>query len=140
MHMRKPNSVSQSWAFLLAAMVAYLPANLYPVMNRFLNLADFESVKKHAWLLKLAFGLPMKDPNHMPVTRDLSSAKRDAILTFLADPQEGAGAPRKVRVTATEERKPPDYETMDAGDFAKGGKAAAAARRLILQGKQGNAR
>jgi len=33
MHMRKPNSVSQSWAFLLAAIVAYLPANLYPVMT-----------------------------------------------------------------------------------------------------------
>jgi paraquat-inducible protein A len=33
MHMRKPNSVSQTWAFLLAAMVAYLPANLYPVMT-----------------------------------------------------------------------------------------------------------
>jgi len=33
MHMRKPNSVSHTWAFLLAAMVAYLPANLYPVMT-----------------------------------------------------------------------------------------------------------
>jgi paraquat-inducible protein A len=33
MHLRKPNSISQSWAFLLAAMIAYLPANLYPVMT-----------------------------------------------------------------------------------------------------------
>jgi paraquat-inducible protein A len=33
MHIRKPNSASQTWAFLIAAMIAYLPANLYPVMT-----------------------------------------------------------------------------------------------------------
>ena len=33
MHFRKANSISTSWAFLLAAMIAYLPANLYPVMT-----------------------------------------------------------------------------------------------------------
>ncbi len=33
MHMRKPASISNSWAFLIAAMIAYLPANLYPVMT-----------------------------------------------------------------------------------------------------------
>ena len=32
MHFRKVNSISTTWAFLLAAMIAYLPANLYPVM------------------------------------------------------------------------------------------------------------
>lgn len=31
--MRKPNSLSTTWALLIAAMVAYLPANLYPVMT-----------------------------------------------------------------------------------------------------------
>ena len=33
MHMRKVNSISTTWAFLIAAMIAYLPANLYPVMT-----------------------------------------------------------------------------------------------------------
>jgi paraquat-inducible protein A len=33
MHFRKVNSISTTWAFLLAAMIAYLPANLYPVMT-----------------------------------------------------------------------------------------------------------
>ncbi|MEN8761378.1 MAG: paraquat-inducible protein A, partial [Thiogranum sp.] len=33
MHFRKVNSVSTCWAFLLAAVIAYLPANLYPVMT-----------------------------------------------------------------------------------------------------------
>jgi paraquat-inducible protein A len=32
-HTRKPNSISRTWAFLLAAMVLYIPANLLPVMN-----------------------------------------------------------------------------------------------------------
>ena len=33
MHFRKVNSISTTWAFLIAAMIAYLPANLYPVMT-----------------------------------------------------------------------------------------------------------
>jgi len=32
-HARKPNSISRTWAFLIAAMVLYIPANLLPVMN-----------------------------------------------------------------------------------------------------------
>ena len=37
-------------------------ANLYPVMNTFLNLADYESVCAHRTLLLLAFGLPAPIP------------------------------------------------------------------------------
>ncbi len=33
MHMRKVKSISTTWAFLIAAIIAYLPANLYPVMT-----------------------------------------------------------------------------------------------------------
>ena len=32
MHLRKPASLSRTWAFLIAAMVMYIPANLLPVM------------------------------------------------------------------------------------------------------------
>ena len=32
-HLRKSNSISTTWALLVAAMIAYLPANLYPVMS-----------------------------------------------------------------------------------------------------------
>ena len=31
-HLRKPNSVSTTWALLISAMVMYLPANIFPVM------------------------------------------------------------------------------------------------------------
>ena len=32
LHPRKPNSVSRTWAFLAAALVCYLPANMLPVL------------------------------------------------------------------------------------------------------------
>ncbi|MDK2957561.1 MAG: paraquat-inducible protein [Desulfovibrionales bacterium] len=31
-HGRKPNSLARSWAFLLTAVILYIPSNLYPVM------------------------------------------------------------------------------------------------------------
>uniref|UniRef100_UPI00262648E2 paraquat-inducible protein A n=1 Tax=uncultured Pigmentiphaga sp. TaxID=340361 RepID=UPI00262648E2 len=33
LHWRKPHSLRRTWAFLLAAMALYLPANLLPVMT-----------------------------------------------------------------------------------------------------------
>jgi paraquat-inducible protein A len=33
LHARKPNSINRTWAFLIAAMVLYIPANALPVMN-----------------------------------------------------------------------------------------------------------
>jgi len=32
LHARKPDSISRSWAFLIAAMISYIPANLLPMM------------------------------------------------------------------------------------------------------------
>ncbi len=32
LHTRKPDSISRSWSFLLAAMALYIPANIYPFM------------------------------------------------------------------------------------------------------------
>jgi len=65
-------------------------ANLYPVMDRLMNLASYEDVAAHANLLAFAFGLPIEDPNHMPVTRDLSQGKRGAILRWLTHPGRDA--------------------------------------------------
>lgn len=33
LHRRKPNSLSRTWALLIAATICYVPANLYPVME-----------------------------------------------------------------------------------------------------------
>jgi hypothetical protein len=59
--------------------------NLYPVMSKGLfSLADPSVAKQHATLLAFAFERGIDDPNHMPVTRDLSSGKRQAVLRWLA--------------------------------------------------------
>jgi hypothetical protein len=61
--------------------------NLYPIMSKHLvDLGDYASVVKHLKILELAFSLPIEDPNHMPVTRDLSDSKRDMILTWMKTP------------------------------------------------------
>ncbi len=106
-------------------------ANLYPVMSRFLDLADYDSVVANAGLLLLAFGLDPANPNAMPVTRDLSPAKRNAILAWLKNPMRGAVPPKPaaraaaVAAVASAGASP--------GAAAKGGKAVAASRRLVLR-------
>jgi hypothetical protein len=61
--------------------------NLYPIMSKHLvDLGDYDSVVKHLNILDLAFSLPVGDPNHMPVTRDLSDAKRAMILKWMRTP------------------------------------------------------
>jgi hypothetical protein len=106
-------------------------ANLYPVMNRFLNLGDYDSVVANAGLLQLAFGLNPDDPNSMPATRDLSPAKRSAIQSWLADPAHPKGQP--VVVAA----RPAAGTALRQASaiMLQGGKSAAAARRLVLQSK-----
>jgi hypothetical protein len=68
-------------------------ADLYPVMSRILNLDDYESVRTNRELLLMAFGLEVTNPNYMPVTRDLSPAKRRALLKWLADDPPLLGQP-----------------------------------------------
>jgi hypothetical protein len=73
-------------------------SNLYPVMSRFFDLADQASVSSARDMLLLAFQLDPADPNSMPVTRDLSVAKRAAIVEWLKSlgPYEPAPAPGEV--------------------------------------------
>lgn len=114
--------------------ILQLYANLYPAMLRFLDLADYDSIKANAEVLTLAFSLDVSDPNSMPVTRDLSPAKRQAILTWLQNPLPGPVAtPTDVRANVDAAPTPSPASGPPIG--AKGGKAAAAARRLILQSR-----
>jgi hypothetical protein len=111
-------------------------ANLYPVMKPIVDLGDYDSVCANARILELAFGLPIDDPNSMPVTRDLSDAKRKAILRWLREPGPD-GKPRKgtppppaaARPAAARAVAPPASEE----EPIRGGKAVAASRRLMLR-------
>jgi hypothetical protein len=80
--------------------------NLYPIMSKHLvDLGNYDSVVRHLNILRLAFSLPIEDPNHMPVTRDLSDARRAMILQWIDSP--GAdGLPLKGAPLALAARAP----------------------------------
>lgn len=60
-------------------------ANLYPVMSKQLvDLADPAAVRRHRDIVRLSFAADMDDPNHMPVTRDLSAGRRKAFADWVA--------------------------------------------------------
>jgi hypothetical protein len=106
-------------------------ANLYPIMQDFLDLSSYEDVFAHKELLALAFGLDPSDPNSMPVTRDLSGAKRKAIMQWLSNGLPPGTAPPAAPAPAPAEAAAvtPDSSAPQARD----GKAAAAARRISVR-------
>lgn len=110
-------------------------ANLYPVMRDFLDLSDYDSVCAHLGLLKLAFGLDPSNPNSMPVTRDLSTTKRRAILRWMEnlgpDNKPLLGDKRDLR----EEQSPrlPNVLIQKRSDTVDGSKISALASRLGLE-------
>lgn len=61
-------------------------ADLYPVMRPIVDLSNFGSVISKRAILKNVFSAPPSDPNYMPVTRDLSVAKRQMLLKWLDNP------------------------------------------------------
>jgi hypothetical protein len=79
-----PQDVSPTWYQDIQPLFAQY-GKLYPIMNRYVvDLADYGSVVSHLNILTLAFSLPVGDPNHMPVTRDLGAADRAMILQWLS--------------------------------------------------------
>ncbi|HEX2641463.1 MAG TPA: hypothetical protein VHU81_00615 [Thermoanaerobaculia bacterium] len=61
--------------------------NLYPIMSHHVvDLGDYDSVVRHANITRFAFALPVHDANSMPVTRDLSMARRLTILKWFDRP------------------------------------------------------
>jgi hypothetical protein len=112
-------------------------ANLYPVMQAFLDLSSYEDVCKNRALLLLAFDLDPENPNSMPVTRDLSSAKRAAILEWLTHPGADGEPLLGSAPAAAGEPAPAPAINADIAAIARGGKSAAAARRLIVTERAG---
>lgn len=93
-------------------------ANLYPIMTqRLVRLDEYESVRQHRAILQFAFSREIDDPNSMPVTRDLSSAKRQMIRNWLALPDLPRGvAPPAPTPTATAPAGPGPDDTIDPTD------------------------
>jgi hypothetical protein len=74
-------------------------ADLYPVMRPIVDLANYSSVTSRLAILRNVFDTPISNPNYMPVTRDLSSAKRAMIRQWLHEPvYVNLGSPEALRV------------------------------------------
>lgn len=74
-----------TWNDISEIMIQY--SNLYPIMSKYVvDLSDPVAVKAKKDILIFAFTRDINDPIHMPVTRDLSEAKRQAILNWLKEP------------------------------------------------------
>ena len=58
-------------------------AQLYPVMMQVVNMSNYTDVKLRAAPLLYAMGNDISHPSYMPVTRDLSAAKRNVIIEWL---------------------------------------------------------
>lgn len=59
---------------------------IYPIMGgvaSFINLSDYTSVYSNKDQIKVALTLDMNNPNHMPVTRDLSQSKLAAMIAWI---------------------------------------------------------
>ena len=59
-------------------------AQLYPAMMHVVNMSNYTDVKLKTGALLYAIGNEVTHPSYMPVTRDLSAAKRDMILEWLS--------------------------------------------------------
>lgn len=97
-------------------------ANLYPIMSeRLVRLDQYEDVRRHRAILQFAFSRDVTDPNHMPVTRDLSRAKRQMILNWLALPDLPVGISQQpVSNPPAKRTPPPDTDDPDSkGRFAR---------------------
>jgi hypothetical protein len=58
-------------------------ANLYPIMDTFFNMADYEDVSANRGIIVNRLQRPDSDARYMPISRDLSRAKRDSMIAWL---------------------------------------------------------
>jgi hypothetical protein len=102
---------------------------LYPVMRDIVTLGNYDSVVANKSAVQMVFSLPEEDPRYMPVTRDLSPAKRQMILNWLlttgnaGKPNFDAAVPQAALVAAAA----PVSDVDEVATF--GGKAAAMRHR-----------
>lgn len=69
--------------------------NVYPLMSKYIvNLNSEQAVSERTRILIYAFTRDINDTFYMPVTRDISEAKRQTIVKWLQNPLPGTGAPR----------------------------------------------
>lgn len=63
-------------------------AKIYPGMKQVLDLSDYDTVVANIDVFKAVMNVPMSDPRHMPVTRDLSPSNLAMINAWFANPKQ----------------------------------------------------
>ena len=58
-------------------------AVLYPAMKARIDLSNYQAVSSNSAAILAVISLPIDDPAHMPVTRDLSASHRTLIQTWI---------------------------------------------------------
>jgi len=61
-------------------------AKIYPGMKQVLDLSDYDTVVANLETFNTVMNVPMSDPRHMPVTRDLAPAQLAMINAWFANP------------------------------------------------------
>ncbi|MBD0254842.1 MAG: hypothetical protein ICV83_03910 [Cytophagales bacterium] len=102
-----------AWADVQPILTQY--GNLYPIMSKHIvDLTDADAVRDHWKILLFAFTRDINDPHYMPVTRDLSEAKRQAIIRWLRSvaPPLAAATPKATEAGGLPEpvQRRMDYE------------------------------
>jgi len=59
--------------------------NLYPIMSDFFDLTSYDDVSANRLSILVRLKKPETDAKHMPISRDLSSAKRAAMIDWLTN-------------------------------------------------------
>ena len=79
-----PVPAKPTWDVHIRPILEYY-ARVYPYMKELLDLADYDTVTQtdNGSAIEFAIGLPIDDPHHMPVVRDLSAGKRDTIIAWI---------------------------------------------------------
>lgn len=106
-HLRDHFEVPENptWTHIAAIMMQF--GNLYPIMSKYIvDLSDPVAVKIKKDILTFAFTRPIHDSLHMPVTRDLSDAKRQTILKWLRSPDIEDTGKAKTFAVALEPMRP----------------------------------
>ena len=57
--------------------------NLYPIMSDYFDLTSYEDVSANRLSIIDRLSKPVTDARHMPISRDLSVAKRAAMIAWL---------------------------------------------------------
>jgi hypothetical protein len=87
-----PPEDNPTWADVQLVLNQY--AVIYPAMKQWVDLSDYQAVSAAADQILGAITLPIQNPAHMSVTRDLSSSQRAMIQTWIKNgcPEGGIDA------------------------------------------------